>query len=520
MEPLHHYSATELLRRIDRGELSSRAVTQYFIDRIEAVNPGLNAVVVEQFTAALEQADRADRAYAQGKRTGRLHGLPLTIKECFDLPGTPTTLGLLRRREDIPDRTDPYVAALQAEGAIVLGKTNVSQLLAALESTNPVYGTTNNAFNPAFSSGGSSGGEGAIVGAGASPVGLGNDIGGSIRIPAAFNGACGIKPTMARTVDQTRVLDYEVDNSINSVVGPIAKHAEDLDLILRILSEAATAYGATEPLLDPAAVELSQLRVGYFLTDGFFPPMPAIERGIRESVARLEEQGVTTIAFEPPDLAEAEAIFYGIMGGEDQPIFLENLRDERPIEQLADLLGLVRAAPWKRKLLYWLTGLLGQESARRVIRHVGGKGAAHYEHLEQRQRAFAQRYLQAMDQSAVGPLDAVLSPVAALPAFLHRTVDKVGLGGAYCLQHNVTGFPAGVATVGTVAADEAVARPPSRDLQSRAAARTELAAAGMPLAVQIAARPWREEVVLVLIGALHRPGIWPVDSSESVGTIR
>jgi fatty acid amide hydrolase len=509
MEPLHTLSATELLRRIDRGELSSREATQYFIDRIEALNPALNAVVVPRFAQALEQADRADRAYAQGKRTGPLHGLPLTIKECFDLPGTPTTLGLLRRRDDFPDQTDPYVAALQAAGGIVLGKTNVSQLLAALESANPVYGTTNNAFNPAFSCGGSSGGEGAIVGAGASPLGLGNDIGGSIRIPAAFNGVCGIKPTMARTVDQTRVLDYEVDNSINSAVGPLAKHAEDLYPALAVLNEVAATLGTVEPLRDPAAVDLSQLRVGYFLTDGFFPPMAAIRRAVAESVARLEDLGVTTVAFEPPDLAEAEAIFYGIMGGEDQPIFLENLQDDRPIEQLADLLSLVRAAPWKRKFLYWLTGLLGQESARRVIRHVGGKGAAHYAQLEERQRAFTQRYLRAMDESAAGPLDAIISPVAALPAFLHRTADKVGLGGAYCLQHNVTGFPAGVATVGTVAAEEAVGRKPSRDLQSRAAARTERAAAGMPLAVQIAARPWREDVVLALVGALHRPEIGP-----------
>lgn len=515
MAPLHHLSATELLRRIDRGELSSREVTQYFIDRIQDVNPGLNAVVVERFAAALEQADRADRAFARGERTGRLHGLPLTIKECFDLPGTPTTLGLLRRRDDIPDRTDPYVAALQAEGAIVLGKTNVSQLLGALESTNPVYGTTNNAFDPAFSSGGSSGGEGAIVGAGASPVGLGTDIGGSIRIPAAFNGLCGIKPTMARTMDQTRVLDYEFENSINSVVGPLANHAEDLYLLLAILNEAAAAFGPVEPLRDPAQVDPAQLRVGYFLTDGFFPPMPAIERAIRESVARLEELGVTTIAFAPPDLAEAEAIFYGILGAADQPIFLENLRDDRPIEQLADLISLARAAPWKRKLLYWLTGLLGQESARRVIRHAGGKGAAHYERMEGRQHAFAQRYLRAMDESPVGPLDAILSPVAGLPAFLHRTVDKVGLGGAYGLQHNVTGFPAGVATVSTVRPEEAVGRKTTLDQRTRAAARTEAAAAGLPLAVQIAARPWREDVVLALIGALHRPEIRAKDSVGS-----
>lgn len=113
MDKLDFFSATEILQRIDTGELTSRAVTQHFIDRIEQVNPALNAVVIKLFDNALQQADYADQLFRQGKRTGKLHGLPFTIKECLDLKGTPSTIGLMRRKADTRQNTDPYVAALQ-----------------------------------------------------------------------------------------------------------------------------------------------------------------------------------------------------------------------------------------------------------------------------------------------------------------------------------------------------------------------------------------------------------------------
>src|SRR5262249_1605178 len=153
------------------------------------------------YDEALAKADRADAALSNGEKIGRLHGLPFTIKECFDYLGTPSTLGVVARKDDRPVENDAYIEALMNEGGIVLGKTNVPQLLIFSESDNRVYGKTNNPHNPYFTCGGSSGGEGAIIGAGASPVGIGSDIGGSVRFPAAFCGICSIKPTMWRTPD-------------------------------------------------------------------------------------------------------------------------------------------------------------------------------------------------------------------------------------------------------------------------------------------------------------------------------
>src|SRR6266542_2875205 len=124
MEKLNNLSATRLVELIDKGEVSSREVTQHFIDKIKEVNPSLNAVVIELFENALKEADKADEQFKQGKRLGKLHGLPFTVKECLDLKGTPSTLGIARRKSDIRENTDAYLEALQNEGGIILGKTN------------------------------------------------------------------------------------------------------------------------------------------------------------------------------------------------------------------------------------------------------------------------------------------------------------------------------------------------------------------------------------------------------------
>ncbi|MGC3944763.1 MAG: amidase family protein [Chryseolinea sp.] len=497
-------SAVELLNRIDKGELASREVTQYFIDEIERVNPSLNAVVIKLFDDALKQADKADELFKQGKRTGRLHGLPFTIKECLDFQGTPSTLGVIRRKKDIRSNTDDYIRALQQEGGIVLGKTNVAQLLSYFECNNPVYGTTNNPHNILHTSGGSSGGEGAIVGAGASPVGIGTDIGGSVRIPAAFCGTCSIKPTMSRTVDQTRFIDRHIDLSINSVVGVLASHPEDLQLFMEIINLAAEKQRPVKPLKDFHNLDVTRLKVGYFLSDGLFEPMPAVKRAVIESVGKLKSLGVQVTEFQPPNLAEAEEIFMSIMLADNGPLFTENLQNEKPVPQIAGNVMLGKMPSYARKVLRGALNVLGQKSMTRVMPYLNGKGEAFQNQMKQKQKAFREKYLKAMDNSPIGKLDAILSPVCALPAFLHNTADKVGLGGAYTIQYNVTGFPAGVATVSKVKKEEAVGRKVYADVLTKAASKIEESSIGLPLGVQIAGRLWEEDVVIALIEKLHR----------------
>ncbi len=500
MENLHQKSAVEILNLISSKQLSSREAVQYFIDRIEEVNPQINAVVLKFYDEALGKADAADAALAKGESFGKLHGLPFTIKECFDYPGSPSTLGVLARRNDQPPAPDAYIDALMREGGIVLGKTNVPQLLIFIESANRVYGKTNNPINAKFTCGGSSGGEGAIIGAGASPVGVGSDIGGSVRFPAAFCGVASIKPTMWRTPDLTRYGENVLEGPINSVAGVLGNHAEDLDLFLRIINERAGEMRAVEPLRDYRKTDVSRLKIGYYLSDGIFEPMPAVKRGVTEAVETLRSLGAEVMEFAPPKLPLAEEIFLRILTIDDAALFTKVLEGEKPMPQLKNMFMLAQASPAKRRVLSGVAKAFGQKSVTRLIPYFGGKGLENLREWAGRQAAYRKEFTAAMDAAG---LDAIISPVCALPAFLHDSVDKVGLGGTYTLIYNVLGFPAGVARVSEVKKEEAVARSFSLDVLEYTATKTQQQSAGLPLSVQIAARPWREDIVLALIEKLH-----------------
>jgi fatty acid amide hydrolase len=198
---LRDMSAREIVALIAAGDLASAEAVEYFLARLNAVNGKLNAVAVDLPESARNAAARIDKARSRGEKLGPLAGLPVTIKECFDLARTASTFGLPSRRDMIESNDDPYVAALRAAGAIPIAKTNLPQLMIYTETDNPLYGRTNNPWDLERSCGGSSGGEAAVIAAGASPVGLGNDIGGSLRIPAAFCGITSIRrPQAARPI--------------------------------------------------------------------------------------------------------------------------------------------------------------------------------------------------------------------------------------------------------------------------------------------------------------------------------
>lgn len=501
MNQLNKISATEILKLIDQGSITSRQAVEHFIQKIEKINPYLNAVVIPLFEQALKEADNADNLFKQGKRIGRLHGLPFTIKECLDLVGTPSTFGLLRRQNDIPLSSDIYVEALQKEGAIVIGKTNVSQLLATIESQNPVYGTTKNPHSKKHTCGGSSGGEGAIISAGGSPIGLGTDIGGSVRIPAAFNGICGIKPTAKRTIDKARFLERTLDLPIKSVTGILANHAEDLQLFLSIMNE---TNGAEKVVLkDFKTVNFSKLKIGYMLTDKVFEPMGAIKRAVIDTVDKLKTIGVETTLFQPPNLLEAEEIYTKILSADGMPIFSKNLQKDKLIKLLRGYFLLSNAPKWLRNIVYHLSGIFGQKTLKRVVHYFGGEGAENLSKLKKQQQEFTDRYLKAMDGSPIGKLDAIICPVFPLPAILHNTADRIGVGGTYTIQSNITGFPAGIATVSTIGEKEAVSRKFSFDIIMQAAAKNEKQSTKLPIGIQIIARPWNDHIVIALIEKLH-----------------
>jgi fatty acid amide hydrolase 2 len=268
-------SACDLARMIRNGEITSRTAVDVHIEQIKRVNPRLNAMVYERFEMARDEADAADRALREQRKESLplFHGVPCSIKESFSLNGMPHSGGLYARRDTIATQDATAVSRLRMAGAIPLGVTNVPELCMWMESNNTIYGRTNNPYHQKHTAGGSSGGEGAIVGAGGVPFGLGSDIGGSVRIPAFFNGVFGHKPT-GGLVPNTGHYPKPVDKTnIYTCVGPLCRRAEDLWPLLQVLAgpesedEHFSEWRGFH-LGDPGRVRIDQLRVIHVPSDG------------------------------------------------------------------------------------------------------------------------------------------------------------------------------------------------------------------------------------------------------------
>ena len=198
MHEITDSTATQIAEAIRGRRLSSKDAVRAFLSRIDDVNAKLNAIVVLCRRSALEEARRADEAVERGEKLGPLHGVPITIKDAYEMSGVVSTGGTLGRKDFVPDRDATVVARLRQAGAIVLGKTNLPEISMGFESSNLVYGRAKNPYDTGRTPGGSSGGEAAIIAAGGSPLGVGSDAGGSIRWPAHCCGIAGLKPTTGR----------------------------------------------------------------------------------------------------------------------------------------------------------------------------------------------------------------------------------------------------------------------------------------------------------------------------------
>lgn len=247
-------SALGIAAAIAAGETSARAQCALAIARIEAGDGDINAIVVRDFDRALEAADRADQAVARGERLPFL-GVPMTVKEALDVVGLPTSWGFEQARDNIATRDAVVVQRMKAAGAVILGKTNVAPGLADWQSDNPVYGRTANPHDLSRTAGGSSGGSAAALAAGFVPIEIGSDIGGSIRVPAAFCGVWGHKPSY-ELVDSYGHRFPGTDGAPPplGVVGPMARDAADLAAMLDVLAEAPLERPG--PFLDPSNLQI------------------------------------------------------------------------------------------------------------------------------------------------------------------------------------------------------------------------------------------------------------------------
>ena len=309
-EELWSRSATELARLIQKKDVSSVEVIESHLRRIEAVNPSVNAITVVLDESALEAARKADASPG----TGALHGVPFTVKENIDCSGSATTQGVSALAEAMPSRDAPVVERMKAAGAIPIARTNLPEFGLRISTDNPLRGRTLNPWDPTRVAGGSSGGEASSLATGMSPIGLGNDIGGSLRNPAYCCGVLGLKPTTGR-IPHASSLPPEsggLADQLMAVEGPMARHVEDLRLGYEVLSgrDVRDPLSVDAPLSGPAPTHKKVALVTE--VPGVQLPESTVA-AIKIAGAIMESQGWQLEEVSPPELAHVTEIWGQIL---------------------------------------------------------------------------------------------------------------------------------------------------------------------------------------------------------------
>lgn len=450
------------------GIISPTELLEAHLRQIEARNPSLNAFVSIRVAEARAEARRAEEQIAHGQPLGMLHGVPVTVKDSFDVAGLPTRSGSRFRPLTPAARDAAAVSRLRAEGAILLGKTNTPEMLANYETDNFLTGRTNNPWDRERTPGGSSGGEAAAIAACCSPAGIGTDGGGSIRVPAHFCGIAGLKPTPGRipTTGHFPTLGYP--GGLWSVAGPMARNATDLRLLFSVLA----GYDAQDPFSVPVPLcvpPLAPLRIGVWEQFYSTPADPEIRQAVRRGAALLEAPGRQVVEFTPAGLERAPNVWASLFGGWSAPLTRQMIE------------GRESDAHWTLVEFLPTSSLSGED----VLLS-----------LATRDRIRA-ALLRQMEEIPV-----LVMPVAGIPAFRHRkrrwSVEGAEIGLFQAMMPaviaNILGLPAVTVPIG-------------------------VSAAGLPLGIQLLGRPFEDELLLELAISLEEArGPFPAPPEASAAT--
>src|SRR3954468_13601060 len=304
---LHEMSASRMGKLIRSRELSPVELVQTQLARIDQLNPKLNAFVELRTELALAEARQAEMALQHGDAVGPLHGIPISIKSSIAVAGLKLECGSRTRAGLVAQRDAVLVARLKAAGAIILGNTNVPEMLMAYETVNPLYGRTNSPLDLERTPGGSSGGEAAAIAAGLCAAGIGSDGGGSIRVPAHFSGICGLKPTPGRIPITGHWPESGGPFALLGVVGPMARTIEDVELMFRVVAgfDAGDPMASPMPLRDVGDAELKDVTIGYFEEHPDATVTPETSAAGRKAVSALRDSGLRGEPCLPDVLSEA-----------------------------------------------------------------------------------------------------------------------------------------------------------------------------------------------------------------------
>ncbi|KAF8630529.1 hypothetical protein AX15_002855 [Amanita polypyramis BW_CC] len=523
-------TASQIVSYIQKGEWTASEVLEAYISRAALAQETTNCLTEVMFEWARRQAKALDEEFAvTGKLRGPLHGVPVSFKEQYNIADVDTSLGFTQWANNPAKAHCDLAEQLINAGAVLFVKTNIPQTMFAFECSNPVFGRTTNPYNAAYTSGGSSGGEGALLAMDGAVVGIGSDIGGSLRIPAHYCGIYSLKPSPARLSFYGAKGPTPGFEGITTVAGPMGRSVEDLELICR------TAFGIrgsdynVMPLPFRDVQLSSKLRVGYFTTDGFVKASPACQRAVLETVEALKRQGHECIEIEMSYVSRAFEIFIGLSSSDGYKTLLSHLGPD-PKEKALFLVTLGPSLPsFLLSFVTWVVDkVVGDKIFAGAMRAACVKPMTEYMKLcEERNKFNKMFYDQVWDKHE---LDCIIAPVQAMPQMPHGGCENFIAVAAATILFNIADSPVGTIPVTRV--------DPEKDkiteewingsghgstilesglFTSKNALYNPEAMKGMPVGVQIAGRKWEEEKVLAMMHVVDEvlgrdrgfgPGSW------------
>ncbi|NXE39653.1 FAAH1 hydrolase, partial [Ptilorrhoa leucosticta] len=485
----------ELSKKLRDGSLPPDHVFYAYVGKALQIATETNCI-----TEFLQESESQLRKAKLMEKQGLLYGVPVSIKDSIDCQGHDSTLGFIKNLNKPAAEDSVVVQVLKRQGAIPFVKTNVPQSLISYDCKNLIFGQTCNPLLYTRTSGGSSGGEGALVGGGGSILGIGTDVGGSLRFPAAFCGICTIKPTGNRLSKRGIMAGVVGQKAVAAAVGPLAKDVESLALCLRaLLSEDMFSLDSTVPPLpfnEEVYSSTKPLRIGYYETDFFTMPSPAMRRAVRETKQLLEEAGHTLVPFE---LTNVDYVIFNYcvrgMFADGGSSFVKKFKGEMETGGMGLFFWLAKAPHWLKTLLSWTAKPFVPRFSS-IIRSMKENTVDEVWSLHQEIEDFCHQFIAQWKKLN---LDVMLCPMLG-PALGIGYPAKLSVAVSYTMLYNALDFPAGVVPV-TLVTDEDEEELKGykgyyRDWWDRTLAKAFRGSVGMPVAVQCVALPWQEELCL------------------------
>ncbi|XP_069498376.1 vitamin D3 hydroxylase-associated protein-like [Ambystoma mexicanum] len=489
-------SLVELTNKLQDGSLSPESAVYTYMGKALEVHRDVNCL-----TDYLSECEDQLQELKKQKDKGLLYGVPISIKESNHSKGHDSTLGYVQLIDVPSPEDDVLIQVLKKQGAVPFVKTNVPQSLMNYDCSNPIFGQTVHPLNNKKTSGGSSGGEGALISAGGSLLGIGSDIGGSIRLPGAFCGACGLKPTGNRLSTRGESPREIGQKTVKAVFGPLARDVDSLVLCMRaLLCDTMFRLDPTVPPIpfnEEVYSSTRPLRVGYFETDGYTMPSPSMRRAVLDMKQLLEKAGHTLVAFTPPrvDFAFTELAYQGLLSDAASAL-LDTLNDEFVDPNLKAQISFYRIPRLIKTFLSFVTKPLFPRFSY-ICKSIRGLGSVkelhtHYGDAEEYRLEFIEKWAELN-------LDVILCPVLS-PAFGIGYPARLMTAASYTILYNLLDFPAGVVPVTTVTErDEEELKHYKgyyKDTYDKLFREAVAGSVGLPVGVQCVALPWQEELCL------------------------